>query len=440
MAKVELTIERNYRPNWGYEEGVRELLQNAKDAEVEHGARMNVEHTGFDTLVIENVGAVIDREALLLGHTSKAHREDLIGQFGDGLKIGILALIRDGYGVKIRNGGEVWQPYIDYSEKFKSQVLMFDISTNRKIEKRIRIEIKGITFQMWENLKCRFLFLQDEKNRQAISSYHGELMLDKVHAGKIYVKGILVQTVEGLSYGYNLTNANVDIERKIVDSYDRGYAIRQIWRASLDKQPELMNTFVGMLENSAEEFDNLNLYNYYELGDNTLNNLVKVFKEKFGDDAVPVNSLAESQEATHYGKRGVILPKAMLAALQGKLGNFDKIKESLKFGTIKKYSVDELSIDEVNRLNSAMSMLKGIRGEFKPELVDVVDFRSNEIKGTCQGERIQVSKEVLGESKSVMRVLVHELAHAITGAGDGDKRHIAEIESIWSDLFGLSMN
>src|ERR1700722_2115045 len=93
-VKLELSIKTNYLPSWGAYEGIRELVQNGADARVELGASFEARHRKPDTLVLENEGATLPHEALLFGHTSKAGRSDLIGKFGEGLKLGVLALVR----------------------------------------------------------------------------------------------------------------------------------------------------------------------------------------------------------------------------------------------------------------------------------------------------------------------------------------------------------
>ena len=79
--RYELSINVNYVPNWSITDGIRELLQNAKDAEVEFDAKMSVEHVArvragkkLGTLIICNEGCTLSKEALLLGTTSKAGR------------------------------------------------------------------------------------------------------------------------------------------------------------------------------------------------------------------------------------------------------------------------------------------------------------------------------------------------------------------------------
>ena len=112
--KIPLSIEADYLPEWGAWEGIRELVQNGKDAEVQLDAPLKVTHKN-QTLVIENEGASMERRALLFGSTTKTGRDDLIGKFGEGLKLGMLALVRAGRPVKIRVGGEVWIPTIEKS-------------------------------------------------------------------------------------------------------------------------------------------------------------------------------------------------------------------------------------------------------------------------------------------------------------------------------------
>jgi hypothetical protein len=433
MSKIHLTIEKSYRSNWGYEEGIRELLQNAKDAETEHGAKMVISHSG-DTLSIANYGTVIDREALLLGNTSKMHRSDLIGQFGDGLKIGILALVRDGYAVKIRNGSELWVPIIEHSDKFNSEVLTFDIVGGRKNEIRVEFVIKGITAEMWGMMKKKFLFLYHPEQLKKIKTRTGELLLDQCHAGIIYVKGIYVQRVEGLSHGYNLTDANIDIERRVVDSYDRNIAIRSIWKVAITQSESLKNDFVSMMENSTCDFETVRDYNVSELGEDAINALVDSFKEKYGNDAVAVGSLEESREASHYGKRGVILTPSLLAVMNYKLGVFSRLKEKLRYTVKKQYSFSDIDKDDYARFEKAITLMSSICDKFVSN-VEVVDFMDKNISGTCQGTKIQIASNQLTQLPNLMRVLVHEVAHQVTGAVDGERAHISEIERLWMCLF-----
>src|SRR3970040_1423187 len=109
--KLELSIKTDYLPEWGTWHGIRELVQNGRDAEIQFDAPLKITHQG-QTLRIENVSVTLPHEALLFGHTTKTDRGDLAGQGGEGLKLGVLALVRGGQPVTIHSGNEVWKPTI----------------------------------------------------------------------------------------------------------------------------------------------------------------------------------------------------------------------------------------------------------------------------------------------------------------------------------------
>jgi len=83
-----LPIKSTYVSHWGTWECVREIVQNAKDEEEENGHKMTVKYErGW--LRLSNIGADLARNALLLGQTSKASRDDLRGEFGEGLDLAL---------------------------------------------------------------------------------------------------------------------------------------------------------------------------------------------------------------------------------------------------------------------------------------------------------------------------------------------------------------
>ena len=82
MAKLELSINKNYLGKWSSWEGIREHVSNGRDAEIEFNAPLKITHLGT-TLRIENEDVELKREALLLGTSSKMGRTDTIGRHGE---------------------------------------------------------------------------------------------------------------------------------------------------------------------------------------------------------------------------------------------------------------------------------------------------------------------------------------------------------------------
>jgi len=432
--KLELTIKTDYMPGWGIWEGIRELVQNGRDAEVESDALLTVRHRKeSDTLVIENEGTTLPHEALLLGHTSKIGRPDLIGKFGEGLKLGILALVRAGCEVKIRSGSEVWTPSIQRSEKFKADVLVFDIATGRKNENRVAVEIGSVGAEAWALMQDKFLFLAGSvKDTEMVRTANGSLLLGEKFKGKVYVKGIFVANDSRLAFGYDFVDADIDRDRRMLSKYDLNYRTQTVWREALNRRPDLVEDFGKLLDREAADVEGIDDYNASFLPEAAKAALVATFQIRHGDDALPVPTLAESAEIEHLGKKGIVTPKALRSILEGKLGNTQANKTKLREETIQTYGWHDLDATEKGHLQAAI----GLVNQSEPislDLVDVVDFRDEKIRGMFKDGRVQLAKKILADRDLALRVMVHEVAHK-AGGGDGEKSHVANIERIWSSI------
>lgn len=434
--KIELTIKPTYLPNWGCYEGLRELVQNAKDAEVELQAKLEVWHRrDSSTLCIENDGCTLPHEALLFGHTTKAQRGDLIGKFGEGLKLGVLALVRAGHPVRIRSGSEVWVPTIERSEKFDSDVLTFDIQKGRAEKDRVSIEVGNISAADWAEFRKCFLFIDEPKKDEAVRTDYGTLLMSGEHAGKLYVKGIFVQSDPALKFGYDFVDMDVDRDRRMVDRYDLAWRTRVIWQRAMGARPDLFGDFLALVDENKEDVSGLDEYSAKSLPKGLLDEAAGQFSAKFGADAVPVASLAESKDLEHLGKRGVVVNKPLQAVLQAVMGNTEAVKEGLRKEVVRRYAWNELSAEDKTNLEQAIFLVNGAE-KVALEDLDVVDFRSENLDGMferdAEKERVLLAKKILGSRKETLRVLVHEVAHR-QGA-DGDKGHVARIEGIWSTI------
>ena len=195
MARIETSLEANYQRSWGISEGVRDLIANAKDAEIEHGptgkGQMVVWHKG-DTLYVRTKGVTLDRDVLLMGVSSKMDRSDTIGQFGEGLVMSFLAIAREeGYGVVVTNGGERWTPAIEPSTGYKGrEVLVINTRKLQKARRSYTAAISGIDKDEWEALREQFLFLDpDYKEAQSVkpSECYHRILLQSKFKGRIFV-------------------------------------------------------------------------------------------------------------------------------------------------------------------------------------------------------------------------------------------------------------
>jgi hypothetical protein len=431
--KIELTIKTSYLPNWGAYEGMRELIQNGQDAKTEFDASFEVRYrkeTGV--LVIENEGCVLPHEALLFGHTTKDGRGDLIGKFGEGLKLGVLALVRAGHPVKIRSGAEVWVPKIERSEKFDADVLVFYVEKGREPKNRVQVEVGNLAEEDWKAMADCFLFLGKLPKELVIKTAAGSLLMGERFAHRIYVKGIFVQNAPEHEFGYDFANATVDRDRKMVDSFDLNHRSQQIWKEAMVARPDLIANFIDLLTREAADVGGVNEYNAPNLPEAVKNKVAEHFAEAHGETAIPVASLGDSQDVEHLGKKGVVVPRPLRSVLEQKLGTVAGNKAKLAKETLKLYGWHELSAEEKASVERALFLVNGVTPLTISD-VDVADYRDGKLIGLWKDGRIQIAKRILTDRNKTLEVLVHEVAHKL-GGGDGEKSHVANIERIWSGI------
>jgi hypothetical protein len=384
-------------------------------------------------LSIVSEGVTLATETLLLGQTTKVGtgRGDLIGQFGEGMKLGLLALVRAGHAVSITNGADRWAPAIVDSPTFGVKVLAVDVTPGAAVTRRqVRIDVDGITTATWAEYRERFLFLAKPAASERTATAAGDLLTADRFRGRLYVKGIYVQTQADLKHGYNFNDAETDRDRKMIGSYDRDLRIARIWAVATTKAPRLFSTFMELLEDEAPDVHGVNAYT--DLSSELSEKVAGKFRGKYGRNAVPVANLAEAKDIEHLGKRGVVLPAALRAVLSKTIGDLDAVKQELSTEVIKTHSWSGLRPAARRNLEQALALVNDAGTPVDLADVSVVEYRSADLRGTYCGGHITLALAVVESASECLRVLVHEAAHR--HGDDGDKGHVNAIEELWAAI------
>lgn len=207
MKKYELSLSRNYVSNWSVQESIRELIQNAKDSDGEENIIVD-KNNGIITIINKNTS--ISSSTLLLGNTSKKDDLDKIGQFGEGYKLAILVLLREGKDILIKNGNKIWIPSFEYSNNFECETLC--ITEKEGNGNDLIFEISGFKDIEIINLENEFLGINGQVYNYIQTSY-GEILTDSKYKGKIFVNGLPVYKDENFNYGYNFEARYVTLDR-----------------------------------------------------------------------------------------------------------------------------------------------------------------------------------------------------------------------------------
>jgi hypothetical protein len=331
ITRIALTIRVNYLPEWAVYEGLRELVQNWLDAKEMNLGTSLIEYNAEEkALVLHNQGT-IDRSALLLGPPSdaKLESENARGKFGEGLKLGSLALVREGLTVEVLTPTERWVASIAPNEDFGgAEVLTWTIYPHQDIG--ITVRVVGLEADAWENARSKFLVFEEDIG-PVVDSYYGQLLLDERWKGKVYVKGIFVQdSGDRLAWGYNFTRAQLDRDRKMVSDWDlETHASDMAAEAQRDGSVTAAQMFDACLQGKR---DTSYISSYS--GSSGLQDLSAVFTARYGEGAIPVETEAQELAAKAVGLKAIRVPSGLYRALRSYMGaaeeNINKAATTVK--------------------------------------------------------------------------------------------------------------
>lgn len=452
MAMIELSIHKDYVPKWGAWEGIREVFQNAMD-EHDRGNPMSMEHKG-SMLKVGNVGSELTAQHLLIGYSDKRDQRGMRGTHGEGLDLRLLALVREGFDVEVQTPTENWRPVIAKSEVYGVDVLFI---RTRKVQHRrcgTTVVINGVSEELWNQIRFRFLAFHDEEAQDKITvDYYGDLLLNPVYRGQVYVKGIYVQSDHELEFGYNFHSVDLDRARRMVGDFDLKWGMNAILGSAIKRRPDVLAKKIwNMINNEAKDVAGFGQYTDAEAKEI----LADQFRQEHGDEAVPVANIGESEEMASYGANGVVAPRVLREVIAGNIDTPQAIKEKAEKATIQTYSWGDLDDDEkatlkavTGRLDRAMKSLRGnlslskilgthtlygLEAMSTIDCLDVVNFRTETVVGMYDPKlgKVQLARKCLQNYYMTLRVLVHEFGHKISRAGDATYQHEIATEDLWT--------
>lgn len=404
MAKIPLSIDKNYCSSWGVWHGVRELLQNAKDAEDYEGKPMEVTHYPRTArLEIITRGAYVHPSNLLvLGKTGKGDGRQR-GKFGEGFVLGVLALIRKGCEVKFRNGDLSWTASFespDVGHPLEGNELLTFKSRELQIrEPDFKIEVEGIPAEAWDIIKKKVLFLEPPKAAEMMQTNSGALLLNPQYKGEVFVRDLYVRKFDDLSCGYNLDAVSLDRDRQMIDEWDLHYALGKLWNDACNAQPELATPRVyEMAKEGAADARNLK----YHADEALLKRLREKFEEENGKDVVPVTDNQGAREAAETGNKPVMVNSVMKDLLEKGGLSLEAAKKSSETTVEKRWAPGELITGPEPLSEPAIRCLNILEG-VSPALA-VVTFKGNKpgVHLIDENQTVAVDRRLLDGSKSAV--------------------------------------
>jgi len=436
--KIPLTISEDYCADWGLFEGVREFMQNARDA-VRAGCSFDAfYHPDESRLVVKTRGAVLEHKTLLLGKSTKRGRADMLGEQGEGYKIGSLVLCRMGKKIKIRTGSEVWKPELEFSEQFDSRLLTFNISGERKHKDEIVVEINGITKEEWAPIAHRFLFLKDHKFN-AVESVSGTVLVEG--NGQIFVGGIWVCQLGSLKHGYDFlpSDVSLDRDRRLMKEWDAKVLSAKIWESLyLRAEGDYCWEVDEMLAAGADDVEHFR-YDWC-VGQNARKLVASRFQEKFGEKSLAVRTESEARELEFYGRRAEVVSSDVLRdVVEREVGTIESVRHSMEESVKREYSVIDITPEESKNLLASVQFVAHALDRKSATFhndITIVDFMNPKTIGMRKKGKIYISRNCLSSFEEALKTVVEEVAHEV--GADGTHDHVEMIHEIYAaGIYGI---
>ena len=220
MDTLQYGISFQYVKQWTWRTGLRELLQNWLDAGgAEHG-RMDYDGT-IEMLTLSNPGT-LTKKTLLLGESEKP--DGAIGQFGEGYKLGALALLRDEKNLSIASDDVVFRASTyEFEGEHCLEFQIFD--GENTLEDEVRVMVHPITPAEMEQV-------QSLVNPEPLyETEKGNVLEEKA----LYLGGLYVKELDAAQYhyGYDLPPKHIRVnrDREMVNEFDFHYQLGRVWAA-----------------------------------------------------------------------------------------------------------------------------------------------------------------------------------------------------------------
>jgi len=400
METLTYGISTNYVKSWTWETGIRELFQNWLDADgQEHGSvDYDVES---QMLILTNPGQ-LTRKSLLLGESEKPSGS--IGQFGEGYKLGALALLREGKSLTLQSGTMSFCAGLyAFEDEFCLQFSLREADT--EYPDQVRAIIHPITVAEWEQIDQ--LFSPDA----LYTTDRGEVLEEQ----RLYVGGLYVKDLDKVqyTYGYNLRPSNVQInrDREMIESFDLKYEIAAIWS---ELQPTHPDKVWDLISKQSIEVAHLHYHIQREQKKNVVNRMLQSGLLFVRDD----HQASKAQDLGHT---------AVVNSDLGRLTESHIIAETEKRKQQDEGQLLDPTPEQAQQLERIQSVLYLLFDREVP--IQLKAFRRSEQSGSHH--KIKAHHEIYirpGRYAEMLQTAIHEMVHATTGLQDNTAGFQAALE------------
>ena len=342
-----------------------------------------------ERLTLINHDTELMRKVLLLGFSKKSSNKEVIGQFGEGLKVGALALVREGRVVSMETSRDRWKFGLSHDEAFDEEVLTVFVDDRWKEsddnndddddldlgQTDTRVSVFPLCLEDWELYVNQFLFLCPPSD--FVKSENGTLLIGAHYKGQLYVKGVWVSDLskDGLASGVDLVHLKIDRDRRaVIHLSEIDHQISSMWVHAIEQRPDLVPYYYNLLEqNNTSDVRHANFY----LSDEAAFLIAQRFFAMHGPMTYPIPNTVSAQKLNEIKQEiqeKLVLCNQSLIDVLYKSGAVEPLESILSRATLKKYLVvpyAELTQDEIDVLQHVEKLVQLCCPEFNLTSMDI---------------------------------------------------------------------
>jgi hypothetical protein len=452
-ALFDLNVEK-ILDHWGVPEAVREVIANALDEQALTGTAEPQIAKRRDGWHVTDFGRGLRYQHLTQNENPEKRRKaDLVvGKFGVGLKDALATFHRRGIEVAIRT------PHGDITLQRAAKKDFADVKTlHAAITRPTNPKMKGTDFALkgltnGDMAAARDYFLR----------FAGDVELERTPLGvilqrpegqpaRIYVKGVRVAVEEQFLFSYNITSTTAQLQRAL--NRERSNVGRTAYQ---DRVKAILlkarsDAVAGELVKDLTRIPlgtNHDEVTWLDVQEQALRVLAAKGKTVFVSSQQMFTMGSTVQEARADGYKVIVIPDRLLARVPSlrdingnpilDIGGFVKVwNASFTYELI-----DPGALNEKERESwSILPELVRLAGDHARRVKEVrisntmrLDEGAYETEGVWDSPYIVIKRSVLDSPRHFARVVLHEIAHASSGANHGSLAFMAAID----DLAGLA--
>ncbi|HOY16011.1 MAG TPA: ATP-binding protein [Haliscomenobacter sp.] len=459
MKKFDLNIEKILE-NWEMKHAIREIIANALDEQkLSRSREIEITKDAEGSWHIRDFGRGLRYEHFTQKENDeKLSIEGIIGKFGIGLKDALATIERKG--AKARIISRFGDIFLGKANKVGFEDL---VTLHAYIDEPSLPNFEGTDFILtnvsdYDITEAKKLFLKFNSEQVIEKTKYGEILGKKSNTGNIYINGVLVATEENFLFSYNITLINsvirkaINRERANVGRTAYTGAVKSILMECQSKE------IAEKLSEDLKQFSSGNIHDELKWID-VQQHAAKILNKYEKVVLVTHEELERGTDLIDEARKGGFQVIAISSALKDKIQEQNQqevqkqeenpgqeinivrifsqfVQERSDNFEFKFVQPSELTYTERENLKFQDVIFKLIGGQpwNVREIVisetmqrDETTFKSADGLWDPKEQKIIIKRSVLQSTERFVAVLLHEVAHAISGATDATRRFESEL-------------